>query len=513
MKRAIMILASLAVLGALVWTFAQVPAPPRPLAQLFPPGASLYLEARNFGALWQEWNGSPEKAQWLQSDNYQVFSRSNLFLKLSNAQTEFAAAAGVPPDMALLSNVAGAESALAMYDIGNLEFLYITRLPSARFVGSALWKARGNYQSRNSAGIDYYVRVDPKSKRVAAFAVAQEHVLLATREDALAGALALLAVPSGASLAGEPFFSKSVQAARQPGELRLVLNMQRLMDSPYVRSYWIQRNASELKQFHAAVSDLRRANGEMDETRLLFRAGDEPVTWNEAALAQLTRLVPTDANFYRAWASPTAAEALALVQPPTSTIETSRAPEAASLDTTVGSEADLEIRIDEPPLQAATNRDHEAWRKLIDAAKLDAMLQIETTRVLPDGTFIGIDSAIVLLAAAPWDANGAKSVAATVNGRVLAIANRPEFLQRILSQTSNSISGRYSARFRHAAELPHFLKMTTLIDHPLKTDGPSFFFNNIGSLGMALGRLDSASITVRDSGSVVSEDVVYRWKQ
>ncbi len=77
------------------------------------------------------------------SDNFQVFSRSRLYLKLQQAQTEFAAAAGVPPDMDLLANVAGSQSALAIYDIGNLEFLYITRLSSDRFAGGALWKTRG----------------------------------------------------------------------------------------------------------------------------------------------------------------------------------------------------------------------------------------------------------------------------------------------------------------------------------------------------------------------------------
>ena len=57
------------------------------------------------------------------SANYAAFSRSRLFLRLEAAFDEFSTAAGAPPDMALLSDVAGAESALALYDIGKLEFL------------------------------------------------------------------------------------------------------------------------------------------------------------------------------------------------------------------------------------------------------------------------------------------------------------------------------------------------------------------------------------------------------
>jgi hypothetical protein len=54
--------------------------------------------------------------------------------------------------------------------------------------------------------------------------------------------------------------------------------------------------------------------------------------------------------------------------------------------------------------------------------------------------------------------------------------------------------------------------MTRLIDNPLKADGPAFFSGNIASLGRTLGRLDSAAIAVHDTGSVVSQELSYRWK-
>ena len=73
--------------------------------------------------------------------------------------------------MALVSDVAGAESALALYDVGKLEFLYVTRLPSAKTMENALWRTRGTYQPRAAAGTPFYVRVDPESKRVVAFGV------------------------------------------------------------------------------------------------------------------------------------------------------------------------------------------------------------------------------------------------------------------------------------------------------------------------------------------------------
>src|SRR5580700_10740711 len=152
--------------AVLYWAVAQTPPPP--LANIFPTGALVYLEAKDFSALVGDWDRSAEKAAWLKSANYEAFSRSALFLKLGQAQTDFAAAAGVPPDYVLLKSVAGANSALAIYNIGSLQFLYVTHLPPARATSTALWKARGNYQTRKAGGIDFYVREDAATNRVAA---------------------------------------------------------------------------------------------------------------------------------------------------------------------------------------------------------------------------------------------------------------------------------------------------------------------------------------------------------
>src|SRR5215475_7638705 len=145
------------------WALAQTA--PQPFSAVSPAGALLYLEARNFSGLLADWNSSRVKGAWLQSANYEAFSRSQLFLKLGNAQNEFAAAAGVPPDFAMLGSVAGTNSALAMYHIGNLEFLYATHLPSARAMDTALWKARGTYQTRRAGGVHYYIKEDSQSHR------------------------------------------------------------------------------------------------------------------------------------------------------------------------------------------------------------------------------------------------------------------------------------------------------------------------------------------------------------
>ena len=97
-----------------------------------------------------------------------------------------------PADTNLLRQVAGTQSAMAIFDIGKLQFLYITRLPSANSMQSALWQTRSKFETRNAGGVDFFSRRDAESEREVAFAVTGDYLILATREDLVAGALQLM---------------------------------------------------------------------------------------------------------------------------------------------------------------------------------------------------------------------------------------------------------------------------------------------------------------------------------
>ena len=166
MKRILIIsFVALAFVGIGWAGYRAVSAPDVALSKFVPAGPLLYLEAQDFSSLLSDWKSSSPKKQWIKSDNYEVFSRSRLFLRLQGASEQFAAAAGIPPDMDLLSQVAGQRSTVAIYDIGKLEFLYITYLPPAKSMQSSLYQSRAKFEPRNASGIDFYVRRDPQSER------------------------------------------------------------------------------------------------------------------------------------------------------------------------------------------------------------------------------------------------------------------------------------------------------------------------------------------------------------
>ncbi len=196
------------------------------------------------------------------------------------------------------------------------------------------------------------------------------------------------------------------------------------------------------------------------------------------------------------------------------------------MDATVGSEGDLETRIDELPLDPGFAGDlPDGLRRLLEAQKLEGLMSLASTRVLADGTFVGIDSAVVLLASSDWNSAAVRAATSTLtgglaqahvatSGKILVAGTRQELLAAILLRVSMPPTGpgaSYVARFRPAAELLRFIRMTRLIDSPLKADGPAFFSGNIASLGRALGGLNSASIIVHDTGAVVTQELSYRW--
>ena len=164
MKRGIVFLLIGAICLGVSWAaFQNVPAEEPAFSRYCPAGALLYLQAKDFSSLLSDWNSSPQKQDWVKSADYEVFSNSRLLLRLKQASDQFTAAAGLPPDANFLKQMAGRQSALAIYDIGKLQILYITQLSAGGAAQSALWQTRSKFEARNAGGVTFFFRRDPQS--------------------------------------------------------------------------------------------------------------------------------------------------------------------------------------------------------------------------------------------------------------------------------------------------------------------------------------------------------------
>src|SRR5882672_777326 len=546
------------------WAGYQAAATPEaPLSRDVPSGALLYLQVKDLSALLADWNGSPQKQAWLGSSNYEVFSRSRLLLRLNDAGKQFATAAGLPPDMNFMSQVAGSESALALYDIGKLQFIYVTRLPTASAMQNQLWQTRAKFETRSAAGTTFYLRRDPESQREVEFAVHENYLLLATREDLMASALQLMAGGKDRAIDAEPWFSQSVAAAGPIGDLRMVLNLEKIVPSPYFRSYWVQQNVTDMKSYVAAVSDLYRSGKEYREERVLLKKTSDAASTKEPGeeVSDLVRLVPAGVGIYEAQRCPSIDPCLdaletKILAPHSGPIPPLQiAPEAQLTSGETGSNSDLETRIDQAPAQPKSDDDGTvALKNLLQKSQVKAVLHLQSTELDPAGVFVKIHSAVALSGSADWDEAAARSALATfirpsltasqlgvawkqasgyyeldglhpllaaVRGKYLIVSDDPALISGILANVNGKSDlkpATFMAEFDHRRERNNFARLVTLIEPPaLEPPGgerPAHLL--LASLARRRGALAAASsekIVVRDSGDKVLQTVTYQWAQ
>ncbi|HWW23091.1 MAG TPA: hypothetical protein VNY78_04260 [Edaphobacter sp.] len=550
--------------------------PPTPLSAFVPQGSLLSIEANDFAALLSSWTASSEQRRWLTSDNYAAFSRSRLFARLGEAQDQFATSAGLPPDMQFLQQIAGHQSIFAWYDIGNLQFLYITRMPSAAAEQTQLLQLRSKFQLRKAGDDSFYLRTQGEPERTVAFAVHGDYLLLATREDLIANALLLMQHQGDASLHTEPWYTTSVAAAKRPSSeqpaLRMTLNLARILPTPYFRSYWVQQNITELKQFSSAVSDLYLGQQSFREDRVLIPTTSDNLL-PTADLAPLLQLLPANAGVYRATAQPTTPEIVdalndkLLSRSPSSFRDQHLAPVADLSVQNAGSPTDLDTRIDTLPIPQQPLTDGLAsLRALLNSTHPDAMLVYSSTTnaTVPATLFLPIHNVVILSAAAPWNPesvqsaltealsphltigraglawqsrqqgtatwfqlSGLQTLSFAVQGNRCILATDSESLIQFL-RVSNAAAAKpiiasTIAGFHHTAERPNLARLTSLFDHTVSTPqsddtAPAFFSRNITSLGTTFQSLDSETFTETPAPSTdqrpntVHQTVLYQWR-
>jgi len=137
------------------------------------------------------------KSQLGEQQKLRSLLSSRLFLRLQGAGDQFAAAAGLPPDMNFF-NAGRRYGRAPWHSTTSASFNFSILRSCLREFDAirALADAR-KIETRSAAGITFYVRRDPESEREVAFAASGDYLILATREDLLAGALQLLAGGKG----------------------------------------------------------------------------------------------------------------------------------------------------------------------------------------------------------------------------------------------------------------------------------------------------------------------------
>jgi hypothetical protein len=343
----------------------------------------------------------------------------------------------------------------------------------------------------------------------------------------------------------------------------------------YFRSYWIQRNASEVRQYWAGVADVRRAGGNIAESRVFLRTPEsaEPASSiaDSGSVSNLLALVPPEAGLYKASRVSGSGEAAALIVEKLIGPEPQRsgdwryAPLAVSPDDRAGNEGDLETRIDQQPLpsDAGIADSVAAVRAMIDKAGGRSLLLVQSSSPAA-GTFVQTPSVIVLDGAGDWDHDAVRGSLTTaagrlwttsqlgagwipdtagrnpvdrldglgtllfaIRGRLLVLGNDSRLLTAVLDRLgTGSSTGTfvYAAGFRHSRERSNYERVMAALDfasagnfrfQPADLPGraPTFFSDNIGSLSRVSSKLNEIRMTEEERGSFTVQTVLYQMGQ
>ncbi|HRH46687.1 MAG TPA: hypothetical protein PKY82_33895, partial [Pyrinomonadaceae bacterium] len=156
-------------------------------AKDFPNGALVYLQITDLPQAIKLWNESKLKEKYQESQNFKEFQLSHLGIKLTERFKGLSDATGFSIDLQTLSGLAEKQAAVAIYDIGKLDIVFIAPMNEELFSATMFAQNSSSFEENELAdGTTFYVleaEVDrQRQKQKVIFANIKGRFVLATSE-------------------------------------------------------------------------------------------------------------------------------------------------------------------------------------------------------------------------------------------------------------------------------------------------------------------------------------------
>jgi hypothetical protein len=271
-------------------------------ASLMPGGAMLYIQSGDLNALMRRWIASPVRAAYYKSPSFKAFSKSHVYLKLEQRKKDFESALGFGLDESRLAELAGGPSAVALYDIGKIELVFVTEVSRAKAAATAAFQQAMKFEERSASGTSYYVRElttdGGRMTQQFCFVYAGGKLIITTAEGLMLRTLANLKSQTEDSLG--PAVIRAAESAEgfAAHDVTMWLDQTKLNNSRLFRNYWIHRNPGELAAVENGLVDLRISAAGLTEQRWFkLKAGiSQPPEVTGSDLAALLQFAPPDAQ-------------------------------------------------------------------------------------------------------------------------------------------------------------------------------------------------------------------------
>lgn len=274
-------------------------------AEDFPREALIYVQIADLPAFIKLWNESEFRGKYLESDNFHGFKNNHLGRKLTSRWEEFSGAAGFPIDLEAISGLAQNRAALALYDVGKLEFVFIAPLSDEIFAATKFAKNRGKFSEEilDDGTIVYRAAVEAdrgRQKQELIFAGAKGRFILATSEKLLARTLNNINGKQAKNrLIDEPSFS-ALKDKIKPHIASVWVNQAALNVDYYFKRYWLMSEVEDLKNIRAGIFDFEMQEGKLIERRKFLLNETVNIARVKPSQAnEMLSLLPERVPFYR----------------------------------------------------------------------------------------------------------------------------------------------------------------------------------------------------------------------
>jgi hypothetical protein len=274
-------------------------------AEDFPREALVYVQIKDLPAFIKLWNESEFKQKYLESQNFIDFKNRHLGLKLARRWEEFNAASGFPIDLEAVGGLAQTSAAVALYDVGKLDFVFIAPVSDELFAATKFVRNQDKFEEEtlDDGTIIYRAAVEAdrgRQKQELIFTNLKGRFILATSERLLAQTIANINGKSAKNrLSSEPSFS-ALSEKIEPHAATVWVNQTALNADYYFKRYWLMSDAENLKNIRAGIFDFSMEAGKLVEQRkfLLNQPASLSPVETAKAVTMLARL-PENVPFYR----------------------------------------------------------------------------------------------------------------------------------------------------------------------------------------------------------------------
>lgn len=274
-------------------------------AEDFPREALVYVQVADLPAFIKLWKESKLKEKYTASKNYEELKKRHLGLKLASRWEEFNSTSGFTIDLDTVAGLANNQAAVAIYDIGKLDFVFIAPVSDKVFAATKFIRNQDKFEEEMlKDGTQIYraaiESARQRQKQELIFTNVKGRFVLATSEKLLMQTLNNInGTKAKNRLIDEPSF-KSLGEKIEPHTATVWVNQTPLNNNYYFKRYWLMSDVKNLKNIRAGIFDFEMQEKNLIERRKFLLAENiESAPLENQQAQKMLAYLPENIPFYR----------------------------------------------------------------------------------------------------------------------------------------------------------------------------------------------------------------------